>query len=157
MSLDPEARTVRIDDGTDLAYDSLIVATGTKHSYFGNDQWSEHAPGIKTLEDALQMRARILDAFENAELETDSAKQHDWMTFVIVGGGPTGVEYAGALAELVHGPILKDYPNIPPDEIHILAADRALTAVAYPGGIVQAEYATAGGAGREEGGFRRME
>ncbi len=98
--IDPQARTVRLGDGSSLAYDSLIVATGTRHSYFGNDAWAEHAPGIKTLEDALQMRARILDAFENAELETDATRQHAWMTFVIVGGGPTGVELAGALCEI---------------------------------------------------------
>jgi NADH dehydrogenase len=67
------------------------VATGTSHSYFGHDAWADHAPGIKTLEDALTMRARILDAFEQAELETDSGRQHAWMTFVIVGGA-TGVE-----------------------------------------------------------------
>ena len=69
LSLDPAAKTVRIDDGSDIEYDSLIVATGTKHSYFGNDAWADHAPGIKTLDDALAMRARILDAFEEAELE----------------------------------------------------------------------------------------
>ncbi len=97
VGIDPKARSVRLDDGADLPYDSLIVATGTKHSYFGNDAWAEFAPGIKTLEDALQMRARILDAFEHAELETDTKKQHEWMTFVIVGAGPTGVELAGSL------------------------------------------------------------
>jgi len=116
MSLDPTAKSVRIDDGTDLGYDSLIVATGTKHSYFGNDQWSEHAPGIKTLEDALQMRARILDAFENAELESDSAKQHDWMTFVIVGAGPTGVELAGSLCEISRDALPRDFREINTEE-----------------------------------------
>ena len=114
--IDPQAKTVRIDDGADLEYDSLIVATGTKHSYFGNDGWSEYAPGIKTLEDALQMRARILDAFENAELETDTARQHEWMTFVIVGAGPTGVELAGSLCEIARDTLPRDFRAINTEE-----------------------------------------
>ncbi len=114
--IDPQARTVRIDDGADLEYDSLIVATGTKHSYFGNEGWAEHAPGIKTLEDALQMRARILDAFENAELETDTARQHEWMTFVIVGAGPTGVELAGSLCEIARDTLPRDFRVINTEE-----------------------------------------
>jgi len=114
--IDPQARTVRIDDGADLEYDSLIVATGTKHSYFGNDGWAEYAPGIKTLEDALQMRARILDAFENAELETDTARQHEWMTFVIVGAGPTGVELAGSLCEIARDTLPRDFRVINTEE-----------------------------------------
>ena len=114
--IDPRAKTVRIDDGADLEYDSLIVATGTKHSYFGNDAWAEYAPGIKTLEDALQMRARILDAFENAELETDTARQHEWMTFVIVGAGPTGVELAGSLCEIARDTLPRDFRVINTEE-----------------------------------------
>jgi NADH dehydrogenase len=114
--LDPVARTVALDDGTDLAYDSLIVATGTKHSYFGKDAWAEFAPGIKTLEDALHMRARILDAFEHAELETDTARQHEWMTFVIVGAGPTGVELAGSLCEIARDALPRDFRRINTEE-----------------------------------------
>lgn len=116
VGLDPEVRTVRLDDGSDLSYDSLIVATGTKHSYFGNDGWADHAPGIKTLEDALRMRARILDAFEHAELETDTSKQHEWMTFVIVGGGPTGVELAGSLCEIARDALPRDFRTINTEE-----------------------------------------
>ncbi len=116
VGIDPEARTVRLDDGTDLPYDSLIVATGTRHSYFGNDAWAEFAPGIKTLEDALQMRARILDAFEHAELETDTSKQHEWMTFVIVGAGPTGVELAGSLCEIARDALPRDFRAINTEE-----------------------------------------
>jgi NADH dehydrogenase len=139
MSLDPDARTVRIDDGTDLEYDALIVATGTKHSYFGNDQWAEHAPGIKTLEDALQMRARILDAFENAELETDAAKQHQWMTFVIVGAGPTGVELAGSLCEIARDALPRDFRAINTEEALVYlveGADRVLPT--YPRSLSKA-------------------
>lgn len=138
-NLDPEARTVRIDDGTDLEYDSLIVATGTKHSYFGNDGWAEYAPGIKTLEDALQMRARILDAFENAELETDSARQHDWMTFVIVGAGPTGVELAGSLCEIARDALPRDFRSINTEEalVYLIeGADRVLPT--YPRSLSKA-------------------
>lgn len=116
VGLDPAARTVRLDDGTDLSYDSLIVATGTKHSYFGNDGWAPFAPGIKTLEEALLMRARILDAFEMAELETDSSRQHEWMTFVIVGGGPTGVELAGSLCEIARDALPRDFRTINTEE-----------------------------------------
>jgi len=139
LGIDPEARTVRLDDGSDLPYDSLIVATGTKHSYFGNDDWAAHAPGIKTLEDALQMRARILDAFENAELETDSGKQHDWMTFVIVGAGPTGVELAGSLCEISRDALPRDFRAINTEEAQIFmveGADRVLPT--YPRSLSKA-------------------
>jgi NADH dehydrogenase len=139
MAIDPEARTVRIDDGSDLPYDSLIVATGTKHSYFGNDAWAGHAPGIKTLEDALQMRARILDAFENAELETDTGKQHEWMTFVIVGAGPTGVELAGSLCEIARDALPRDFRAINTEEAQVFlieGADRVLPT--YPRSLSKA-------------------
>jgi NADH dehydrogenase len=125
VGIDPDARSVRLDDGTDLEYDSLIVATGTKHSYFGNDAWAGFAPGIKTLEDALQMRARILDAFENAELETDSARQHEWMTFVIVGAGPTGVELAGALCEIARDALPRDFRTINTEEAQVYLVEGA--------------------------------
>ena len=139
IDLDPGARTVRLDDGTDLAYDSLIVATGTKQSYFGNDAWAEHAPGLKTLEDALQMRARILDAFEEAELETDSARQHAWMTFVIVGGGPTGVELAGSLCEIARDALPRDFRRINTEEAQVFlieGTDRVLPT--YPRSLSRA-------------------
>jgi NADH:ubiquinone reductase (H+-translocating) len=129
IGLDAAARSVRLDDGTELAYDSLIVATGTKQSYFGNDAWADHAPGLKTLEDALQMRARILDAFEEAELETDSARQHAWMTFVIVGGGPTGVELAGSLCEIARDALPRDFRRINTEEAQVFlieGTDRVL-------------------------------
>ena len=139
VGIDPAAKTVRIDDGSDLEYDSLVVATGTKHSYFGNDQWAEHAPGIKTLEDALQMRARILDAFENAELETDTGHQHDWMTFVIVGAGPTGVELAGSLCEIARDALPRDFRAINTEEAQVYlveGADRVLPT--YPRSLSKA-------------------
>lgn len=139
IGIEPAARTVRLDDGSDLPYDSLIVATGTKHSYFGNDDWAEHAPGIKTLEDALQMRARILDAFERAELETDATRQHAWMTFVIVGAGPTGVELAGSLCEIARDALPRDFRAINTEEAQVFlveGADRVLPT--YPRSLSRA-------------------
>lgn len=139
IGIDPDARTVRLDDGSDLGYDSLIVATGTKHSYFGNDDWADHAPGIKTLEDALRMRARILDAFEHAELETDATRQHAWMTFVIVGAGPTGVELAGSLCEIARDALPRDFRRINTEEALVFlieGTDRVLPT--YPRSLSKA-------------------
>ena len=96
--VDLAGRRVVLADGDELSYDYVIVATGARHSYFGHDEWEPLAPGLKTLEDALEIRRRILYAFERAEREDDPAEQQAWLTFVIVGGGPTGVELAGAIA-----------------------------------------------------------
>ena len=99
-AIDLAARRVRLVDEAVVEYDYLIVATGTSHTYFGHDEWARHAPGLKTLEDALAIRRRILIAFERAEREADPARQMRLLTFVLVGGGPTGVELAGTLAEI---------------------------------------------------------
>lgn len=104
----------------EIHYDSLILATGAKHSYFGKDQWEEFAPGLKTVEDALEMRHRIFMAFEAAEKETDPEKRRAWLTFVIVGGGPTGVELAGAIAELAYHTMKEDFRNIDTSEAQVL-------------------------------------
>lgn len=139
VGIDLLARHVHLDDGSELSYDSLIVATGTRHSYFGNDAWADHAPGIKTLEDALQMRARILDAFERAELETDTTAQHAWMTFVIVGGGPTGVELAGSLCEIARDTLPRDFRRINTEEAQVFlveGTDRVLPT--YPRSLSKA-------------------
>src|SRR3982750_4031840 len=98
-AIEPARRRVVIDDGH-VEYDYLIIATGAAHAYFGHPEWSARAPGLKTLDDALEMRRRVLLAFETAERETDPVKQQRLLTFVIVGAGPTGVELAGALAEI---------------------------------------------------------
>ena len=101
IDIDPERKTIILEDGDEIAYDALIVATGASHHYFGRDaEWERLAPGLKTIEDAVRMRRRILLAFEAAERETDPERRRALMTFVIVGGGPTGVELAGALGEL---------------------------------------------------------
>jgi len=101
-AIDLNARRITLEDGAVIGYDYLIVATGTSHTYFGHDEWARYAPGLKTLEDALAMRRRILVAFELAEREADPARQQRLLTFVLVGGGPTGVELAGTLAEIAH-------------------------------------------------------
>lgn len=99
-TIDLVNRRLVLEDGASIDYDYLIIATGTSHTYFGHDEWAPHAPGLKTLEDALAIRRRILVAFEQAERETDPVRQQWLLTFVLVGGGPTGVELAGTLAEI---------------------------------------------------------
>ncbi|BAZ79000.1 NAD(P)/FAD-dependent oxidoreductase [Sphaerospermopsis kisseleviana CS-549] len=106
--------------GETVPYDTLIVATGAKHSYFGKDNWEEFAPGLKTVEDAIEMRRRIFMAFEAAEKESDPAKRRALLTFVIVGGGPTGVELAGAIAELATQTLKEDFRNIDTSETKVL-------------------------------------
>ncbi len=126
--IDAAGRRVILSDG-EIPYDTLIVATGSSHQYFGHDEWEKFAPGLKTVEDATAMRRRILLAFEAAEREADPAKLNAWMTFVVVGAGPTGVELAGALGEIAHDTLQHDFRHIVPSEARILlveAADRVL-------------------------------
>ena len=112
-------RCVILSDG-EAGYDDLIVATGATHHYFGNDQWAPLAPGLKTIEDATEIRSRLLAAFEHAEREPDLEKRRAWLTFVIVGGGPTGVELAGALGEIANDTLRHDFRHINPAEAEIL-------------------------------------
>ena len=124
--VDPEARTVTaVAPGTSytVEYDSLIVAAGASQSYFGNDRFAEHAPGMKSIDDALELRGRIFGAFELAELETDPAAVERWLTFVVVGAGPTGVEMAGQIAELAHRHLPGQYRNINPRQARIILID----------------------------------
>jgi NADH dehydrogenase len=111
-AIDKDARLVRLDDGSMLAYDTLVLATGARHAYFGHDDWEPSAPGLKTLEDATTIRGRILIAFERAEQEGDETKRAALMTFAIVGAGPTGVELAGTIAELARATLPGDFRNI---------------------------------------------
>ena len=120
IDLDPEKKEVILDDHEPIPYDTLILATGVSHHYFVNDQWETLAPGVKTIEDAIEIRRRIFMAFEAAEKETDPVKRQAWLTFVIVGGGPTGVELAGAIAEIAHGALAGDFRSIDPKEAKIL-------------------------------------
>ncbi len=117
--IDPDRQIVKLRE-QDLPYDTLIVATGVSHHYFGNEHWKDHAPGLKTVEDALEMRRRIFMAFEAAEKETDPEKRKAWLTFVVVGGGPTGVELVGAIAELAYKTLKEDFRSIDTTETRIL-------------------------------------
>jgi NADH dehydrogenase len=119
VDLDAEGRRVILSDG-EAAYDDLIVATGATHHYFGHDQWAALAPGLKTVEDATEIRSRVLAAFERAEREPDLEKRRAWLTFAIVGGGPTGVELAGALGEIANDTLRHDFRHINPAEAEIL-------------------------------------
>ncbi len=110
--VDARTRRVLLDDGSSLPYDTLILATGARHAYFGHDEWEPFAPGLKTLEDATTIRRRILVAFERAEREVDPAQRAAWLTFVIVGAGPTGVELAGTIAELAKVTLPSDFRHI---------------------------------------------
>jgi len=111
---DLAAKTVQLKDGTAIPFDSLVVATGTTHHYFGNDRWADLAPGLKTIEDATEIRRRVLSAFERAERTTDPAERARLLTFVVVGGGPTGVEMAGAIRELAAHTLRYDFRSIDP-------------------------------------------
>ncbi len=117
--VDTASKRVLLADG-ELAYDHLIIATGATHSYFGNDAWAQHAPGLKTIEDALDIRRRVLLAFEMAEREPDAARRRELLTFVIIGAGPTGVELAGALAEISRHALVRDFQNIDPSQARII-------------------------------------
>ena len=119
-AIDVSARQVHLADGDRLTYDYLIVATGARHSYFGHDEWEPIAPGLKSLGDALEIRRRVLLAFEQAERETDPVRRHAFLTFVIVGGGPTGVEMAGAVAEIRRYALRRDFRHIDSREATVL-------------------------------------
>jgi NADH dehydrogenase len=122
VDLDAEKRRLILADG-EVSYDTLIVATGSRTFYFGNDQWENFAPGLKTIEEATQIRHRILYAFEAAERETDPELRREWLTFVVVGAGPTGVELAGALGEIANDTLRHDFRSIRPEQARILLLD----------------------------------
>ena len=119
-AVDLAKRTVRIEDAEPLRYDHLIFAAGVGHSYFGHEEWESAAPGLKSLEDALEIRRRVLLAFERAEQETDDAERAALMTFVVVGAGPTGVELAGALADISRTVLVSDFRSIDPREARVV-------------------------------------
>jgi NADH dehydrogenase len=131
-AIDVAARKVTLDDG-ELTYDHLVVATGATHSYFGRDDWAKDAPGLKSVEDALEIRRRIFLAYEAAEREADPVAQREWLTFAVVGAGPTGVELAGALGEIGLQTLAHDFRNIDPTQVRVVlfeGRDRILGA--YP-------------------------
>ncbi len=119
-SVDTAARTVLTEDGESIPYDTLVLATGARHAYFGHDDWEPYAPGLKTLEDATTIRRRILTAFEAAEREPDPARRAEYLTFVIIGGGPTGVEVAGTIADLARDTLKGDFRVIDPATARVI-------------------------------------
>ena len=124
IDIDPERRVTILEDGDEIAYDALVIATGANHHYFGRDQdWEDLAPGLKTIEDAVKIRRRILLAFEAAERETDSDRRRALLTFVIVGGGPTGVELAGALGELAKSTLQGEFRNFDPADAKVILVE----------------------------------
>jgi NADH dehydrogenase len=126
-------RFVALEDGSRIRYDYLIVATGAAHSYFGREEWAPYAPGLKTLEDALEIRRRMLVAFERAERETDPVKRAQWLTFVVIGGGPTGVELAGQFAEIARHTLKGEFRRIDPHSARVMLVEGANRILgAYP-------------------------
>ena len=128
-AIDAGRRVLRLENGDEAPYDYLILAAGTTHSYFGHDDWAAYAPGLKTLEDALEIRRRVLAAFEHAEREDDPVRRRAWLTFVVVGGGATGVELAGTFAEIARHTLAGEFRRIDPHSARVVlveAADRVL-------------------------------
>lgn len=141
--IDVNERRVLLTDGTHVPYDYLIVATGASHAYFGHEEWAPYAPGLKSLEDALEIRRRMLLAFERAEREPDPIKQQTLLTFVIVGGGPTGVELAGTLAEMARRTIRQEFRSIDTARTRIVLVEAGPTMLsAFPGSLRSAARAS---------------
>jgi NADH dehydrogenase len=125
VNIDPDSKRVFLADGTIVPYDSLIVAAGSQTSYFGHNEWQEWAPGMKSIEEATIIRHKILYAFEVAERISDPEQRRAWLTFVMVGAGPTGVELSGAIAEIAHQTLKNDFRSIKPEEAQIILLDGA--------------------------------
>ena len=123
VAVDPAGRRVLLADGRAIGYDYLLLAAGATHAYFGHDDWAAHAPGLKTLDDALLIRRRLLSAFERAEAESDPAQQRALLSFAIVGGGPTGVELAGTLAEIARHTLRREFRNIDPRHARVMLVE----------------------------------
>jgi len=123
VRVDPAGRSLRLAEGRSLDFDFLILATGASHSYFGHEDWAEHAPGLKTLEDALEIRRRFLLSFERAERETDPALRRALLTYVVIGGGPTGVELAGTLMEMARLTLPREFRHIRADRARVVLVE----------------------------------
>jgi NADH:ubiquinone reductase (H+-translocating) len=137
-AVDPARRLLILADG-ELAYDYLIIASGATHAYFGHPEWQQTAPGLKTLEDALEIRRRVLLAFERAEREPDLERRRALLTFVVIGGGPTGVEMAGALAEISHQSLARDFRHFDPSSARILLLEAGPSVLAtFPAPLQEA-------------------
>jgi NADH dehydrogenase len=121
--VDREAKTILLDDGSTLAYDTLVLATGSEYNYFGNDEWKQHAPGLKSVHEARLIRQRLLLAFERAERAEDPAVRRELLTSVVIGGGPTGVEMAGAISELARFMVHRDFRTIQPEDVKVILVE----------------------------------
>jgi len=119
-TIDVAARTASLDGGEQVAWDHLIVAAGMTHGYFGHDEWERHAPGLKTLADAFDIRSRVIGAFESAERAADAVERDTWLTFVVIGGGPTGVEMAGTMSEIAHHTLAREFRRIDPKQTRVI-------------------------------------
>lgn len=133
LAIDLAARRVTLAEGA-VDYDYLLVATGATHAYFGKDEWAEHAPGLKTLDDALAIRRRVLSAFEAAEREDDAERRRHWLNFVVIGGGPTGVELAGTLAEIARHTLPREFrrADVRKARVHLVEAGPRVLATMPP-------------------------
>jgi len=139
VDLDASRRVLLLDQGQELAYDTLIVAAGSRTFYFGHNEWENWAPGLKTIEEATEIRRKVLYAFEAAEREPDPQKREAWMTFAVVGAGPTGVELAGAMAEIARETLRHDFRSIRPEQARILLLDSSPRVLpAYPEDLSEA-------------------
>lgn len=123
VSVDKQQQTLNLDDGRTIDFDKLILAPGAQYDYFGNDDWKKHAPGLKTIADSLQIRERILLSLEEAEQINDPKLREPYLTYVIIGGGPTGVEMAGAIAEIAKRNMMRDYSNFSRNETRIFLVE----------------------------------
>jgi NADH dehydrogenase len=138
VDIDPDSKSVHLADGTVVPYDSLIVAAGSQTSYFGHNEWQEWAPGMKSVEEATAIRHKILYAFEVAERLSDPVQRRAWLTFVIVGAGPTGVELSGAIAEIARQTLKHDFRSIHPEEAQIILLDGApRVLMPFPEGLAE--------------------
>ncbi|MGE0816655.1 MAG: NAD(P)/FAD-dependent oxidoreductase [Vicinamibacterales bacterium] len=130
VDVEPDARRLLLRDSPALSYDFLIVATGVTHAYFGRDDWAPHAPGLKTLDDAIAIRRRVLVAFEKAEREPSPTRQRPLLTFVVIGGGPTGVEMAGAIAEIARQALADEFDAVSPESARVVLLEGGPTILA---------------------------
>lgn len=121
--IDKDKKEITLEDGSKISFDFLVLAPGGRHSYFGNEKWEQHAPGLKTLDDALLIREKILLSFEKAEKSNDPEEIKSLLTFVVVGGGPTGVEMAGAIAEVANLTMVKNFKKIKPEKANIILVE----------------------------------
>ena len=127
-SVDRDKKNLELDSGINLSYDQLVIATGSLHSYFGNDSWSNYSQGLKGINDALVIRENLLKAFEKAENELDNEIKQEYLNFVVIGGGPTGVEMAGSIAEIAYKNLNKEFENFNSDDpnVYLIEANSKL-------------------------------